>query len=123
MVPAVGQGALAVETRFDSVELARQLRIAANDEEVERAITCERAALRALQGGCQAPIGIHARFENGTLRADGVIASLDGRRVLRATVRGKADDLVRAQSLGADLARALLADGAEELLAAPKDSV
>ena len=78
MVPAVGQGALAVEVRSDAVELGRLLREAVNDEQTERAVMCERAALRTLQGGCQAPIGIHARYEECRLVVDGLIASLDG---------------------------------------------
>ncbi|HEV3152369.1 MAG TPA: hydroxymethylbilane synthase [Candidatus Baltobacteraceae bacterium] len=116
MVPAAGQGALAIETAADSL-VAPVLREAVNDERAEQAILCERAALRALRGGCQAPVGIHARFEGGALVVTGVVASEDGTTVLReeASAAHTADP----ESVGLTLANALLARGAERLLAAP----
>lgn len=122
LVPAVAQGALAVETRHDEAQLAQVLREAVNDGETERAVLCERAALHALRGGCQAPIGIHARHENGELAVEGVVAAIDGSTIVRETLRAKAEDVSQAQALGAALAQGLLAKGAERLLAMPKDS-
>jgi hydroxymethylbilane synthase len=118
MVPAVAQGALAVETLESANVLAQRLREAVNDEETERAVLCERAALRTLQGGCQAPIGIHARYENGELAVDAVIASLDGSTVLRESARGPAPTTDSAEALGAGLAQRMLARGAQSILAA-----
>lgn len=118
LVPAAGQGALAVETRTDCGELAAHLREAVNDDETERTVLCERAALRALQGGCQAPIGIHARFENGTLGVDGVIAAVDGSAVVRESMRGPAPSIAQAQALGIALAERMLQSGAAPILAA-----
>jgi hydroxymethylbilane synthase len=117
MIPAVAQGALAVETRADAAELAAQLRDAVNDPVTEIAVMCERAALRTLQGGCQAPIGIHARYENERLVVDGVIASLDGKAVVRDRRSAPVTDIASAEALGTDLAGALLAAGAASILA------
>jgi hypothetical protein len=118
LIPAVAQGALAVETRKDATELSAQLRAAINDEETERAVLCERAALRTLQGGCQAPIGIHARFEDGELAVDAVIAALDGSVTLREQRRGTVQSAAQAEALGVALAQALLEAGAKPILAA-----
>jgi len=118
MVPAVGQGALAVEVRSDAVELGQLLREAVNDEQTERAVMCERAALSTLQGGCQAPIGIHARYEESRLVVDGVIASLDGSSVVRDRMRDDASSIEAAQALGVALAQKLLERGAQRILAA-----
>ena len=117
LVPAVAQGALGIETLANAPEIAQRIREAVNDETIERAVLCERAALRTLQGGCQAPIGIHARWENSTLVVDGVIASLDGKTVIRDRRSGVITNNGSAEDLGIDLARALLAAGAAQILA------
>lgn len=117
MIPAVAQGALAIETRADAPEIAARIREAINDERAELAVLCERTALRALQGGCQAPIGIYARFEGERLMVDGVIASLDGTHVVRDRREGIAGTPAQAQALGDDLAQRLLERGAGKILA------
>ena len=71
VVPAVAQGALAVETRSEDAGLAGELRAAINDPVAELCVRCERAALRALRAGCSAPIGVHARLRG---RPDGGVA-------------------------------------------------
>ncbi|HET9394312.1 MAG TPA: hydroxymethylbilane synthase [Candidatus Rubrimentiphilum sp.] len=119
MVPAAGQGALAVELRTDD-ELAREVRAAVNDPQAELAIVCERAALRALRGGCQAPIGLHARFEDGQLEATGAVAALDGSRIIRTQLRRPVETVPQAETLGADVAAALEAQGASEVLGAQR---
>jgi hydroxymethylbilane synthase len=116
IVPAVAQGALAIETRRDAVELTARVREAINDDWAERAVRCERAALRELQGGCQAPIGIHARYQDNELLVDGAIAAVDGSRLIRERVRGAARFVAEAEELGIALARALLANGAKAIL-------
>ncbi len=118
LVPAVAQGALAVETRADAGDIAERLREAINDDRAERAVLCERAALRELRGGCLAPIGIHARYEGDALVAWGVVGAPDGRAALRERVGAAADTRERAQALGVSLARALIKRGADSLLAA-----
>ncbi|MHB8462730.1 MAG: hydroxymethylbilane synthase, partial [Vulcanimicrobiaceae bacterium] len=66
LVPAVGQGALAIEIRSDDAALQRELFAAVNDRDTALAVTCERAALAELQAGCNAPIGIHAVVTEST---------------------------------------------------------
>ena len=106
MVPAAGQGALAVELRADD-ELAREVREAVNDPKAELAIVCERAALRELRGGCQAPIGIHAQLEDGQLEATGAVAAPDGSRIIRTQLRRPVETVAQAETLGVDLAATL----------------
>ena len=89
MLPAPGQGALAVQCRTGDTETLR--RLAAIDEpEVRAAVEAERAFLQHLGGGCSAPIAAYARVEKGVLRMTGVVASPDGRRIVR--VEGEAAD-------------------------------
>ncbi len=114
MVPAVGQGALAVEVRVDE-SLGREIREAVNDERAELAVLCERAALRELRGGCQAPIGIHARFTGDTLQAIGAIAQADGSRVVRAELGRAVQTAAQADALGIELAAVLAAQNAQPL--------
>lgn len=116
-VPAVAQGALAIETRADADSIAKQLRDAINDDATAIAVFCERAALRALQGGCQAPIGIHARFDGACLIVDGVIASLDGKDVVRDRRSAPVTSIAAAEALGEELAQSLIAAGAPKILA------
>jgi len=117
MVPAVAQGALAVEVPARNAELAQQLRAAINDETSELAVLCERSALRALQGGCQAPIGIYAAFDGDRLTVRGAIPSLDGKTVIRATQSARVTTSDTAEALGVALANEMLAAGAESVLA------
>jgi hydroxymethylbilane synthase len=111
MCPAVGQGALAIETRErgPAAEICAQLEDAGTRAEVE----AERAVLRTLGGGCQVPIGAHARSSGGQLRLLGVVASPDGTRILRRESSGPALD---ALSLGQGLGNQLLATGGREIL-------
>ncbi|HEY6327422.1 MAG TPA: hydroxymethylbilane synthase [Candidatus Cybelea sp.] len=78
LVPAVGQGALAVETRAEDDRLAETLRSAVNDPLSELCIECERAALRELRAGCSAPLGIHAYFAESTMIVEGAYAPASG---------------------------------------------
>ncbi len=112
MCPAVGQGALAIETRDDggaAIELARKL----DHAETRAAVTAERAMLAVLGGGCQVPIGGYAFVENGVIHMRAIVASPDGSKVVRAELSGV--DPLRA---GASLGRNLLEKGAEEILRA-----
>ena len=116
LVPAAAQGALAVETRVDEPLLATELRAAVNDAPSELCIVCERSALGQLEGGCRAPIGIHATHADGTIRARGAVATLDGARIVRARVEGAVATREEAERLGLALAHALRAGGATEIL-------
>lgn len=115
LVPAVGQGALAVETRAGDW-LERVLRDALNDAPAELAVRCERAALRTLQGGCQAPIGIHATLSGEQLEVHGTVASLDGTRLVAARHAAAVREVEEAQAAGEELAALLLARGAQAIL-------
>ena len=141
MCPAVGQGALAIETRTGD-ERIEQAVMPLDDPATRAAVRAERALLRCLGGGCQAPIAAHAsragshacpeRSERGAvfvpwdLRADeklellGVVAALDGSRVVRAAAAAPADD---PEGLGAMVAQELLKQGAREILSSVRGEV
>lgn len=113
MLPAVGQGALGIETRAgdkSTIEIVSRL----NHKETEISVNSERALLRRLEGGCQIPIGAYGRIVNQNFRLDAVIGSLDGKRIVRDFIRGKPEDSER---LGIELAELLLANGGKEILA------
>jgi hydroxymethylbilane synthase len=112
MCPAVGQGALAVETRDDGGEafrIAKHLEHAAS----RIAVTAERAVLAALGGGCQAPIGSHAYIDGDTLIVVGAVVSPDGAQVVRRRIHGSIADPV---SVGRSLAEQILSAGGKEIL-------
>lgn len=107
-VPAVGQGALAIETRDDGGK-GHQAAAKMDDPETRARLTAERAALRALGGGCQVPMGAHAILENGILKIHGIVVSLDGLTAIRAQAHGPAAD---AENIGVELGQKLLQAGA-----------
>jgi hydroxymethylbilane synthase len=112
MLPAVGQGALGIETRADDRETVR-LVAGLDDPESHSAVTAERALLRELEGGCQLPLGAWARRENGELRLEACVFSADGKEFVRNELRGNADD---AENLGARLGQMLIEAGADRIL-------
>ena len=112
MLPAVGQGALAVETRVDDEE-TQTLLAPLDDAQTRAACTAERGLLRALGGGCQLPIAAHAIVQDNHLRLSGLVAASSGATIVRDSLEGSAAD---AEQLGGELARRLLARGAESLL-------
>jgi hydroxymethylbilane synthase len=115
MLPAPGQGALAVECRADSRELAARLG-AVTDQASMAAVTAERSLLEALEAGCSAPVGAYAAgLEQLRMRA--AVMSTDGSRVLRA--RGDAPSADAGQ-LGRALAAELLQSGAGDLISVPQ---
>ena len=113
-LPAVGQGALAIECRTDDAEV-RQMLDFLNDMPTVHATNAERAFLGLLEGGCQVPIGVHADVEGDQIKIEAIIAALDGSTVLRDTIEGAADDAV---ALGQELGRKMLANGGQAILAA-----
>lgn len=112
-LPAVGQGALAIESRDNDAEV-REMLAFLNDEATKQATDAERAFLGLLEGGCQVPIGVHADVENGEIRIEAIIAELDGKKILRDTIVGKA---ANAAELGRELGQKMLAEGGQEILA------
>lgn len=112
-LPAVGQGALAIECRSDNKEV-RDMLAFLNDLPTKQATDAERAFLGLIEGGCQVPIGVHAEVENNNVKIEAVIASLDGSKVLRNNITGPA---VNAADLGRKLGQQMLAEGGEQILA------
>ncbi|HTY10580.1 MAG TPA: hydroxymethylbilane synthase [Bacteroidota bacterium] len=112
ILPAVGQGALAVEIRKDDAFLASAL-APLNDLPTAQSTAGERALLRHLEGGCQIPIGTYGRIESGRFVLDAVVGSIDGKKVVRGTISGDPGDSER---LGISLAKDLLHRGADEIL-------
>lgn len=112
-LPAVGQGALAVVARADRADVLGRLR-ALHDADSAACTGAERALLRALEGGCQVPIGALGRMEGGRVVLHGLVAELDGGRMVRVEESGPADE---AEAVGRRAADALLAGGAGEILA------
>ena len=110
---AVSQGAIGIECREDDAEIMALI-AKINDEETATCVCAERALLRALEGGCQIPIAAHAVIKNDTLKLNGLVASLDGKRVIKETLSGNKDN---AEEIGLELAKKLTALGADEILA------
>lgn len=109
---AVGQGALGIECRADDTELISLLKAIEHPETRDRCLA-ERSFLRSLEGGCQVPIGVNTEIDGDNLTLIGVVASVDGQKLVKDTVSGAASD---AESLGIELAKLLRNQGAQEVL-------
>ena len=112
MLPAPGQGALAVECRADRADLI-ELLVTLDDATTRAAVSAERALLGALEAGCSAPVGAYAALEDQTLHLTGVVVGYDGERQIRLSESGHPDE---AERLGRDLAARMLAEGADQLM-------
>jgi hydroxymethylbilane synthase len=113
MLPAVGQGALGIETRANDARTAALVSLL-DHAPTRAACTAERALLHALGGGCQVPIAAHAVVHGATLRLEALVAALSGEQVIRDVI---ADETAHAARAGETLAARLRARGAETLLA------
>ena len=111
-LPAIGQGALGIETRTGDQETERFLRFL-NDPESSVAVSAERAFLKKLEGGCQVPIAAYGRTEGGLLRLDGLVGRTDGKQLVRHHLEGPEGE---AEAMGTRLAEILLERGAAEIL-------
>jgi hydroxymethylbilane synthase len=111
-LPAVGQGAIAVQARAADRE-AEEMVEKLDDLETRTAIIAERALLGALQGGCQVPMGAWARIERGELLMDAVVCSVDSTQNVRRRLTGQKD---QAAQLGQQMAQLLIENGAREIL-------
>ncbi len=111
-MPAVGQGAIAVEARLKDTEAADAL-MKLDDAETRTAIICERALLAKLQGGCQVPLGAWARIERGELVLEACVCSVDGVQYVKQRATAPPD---QAAQLGEHMARLLIEAGAQSIL-------
>lgn len=111
-MPAVGQGAIAVECRLKDTE-AGDLLAPLDDAETRTAIIAERALLSALQGGCQVPMGAWARIERSELLLDACVCSVDGAQYVKQRATAPPDQAVE---LGEHMARVLIEAGAQSIL-------
>jgi len=116
-LPAVGQGALAIEARQDDAEVVELLSFL-NDPETRAAVFAERAFLRVIEGGCQVPVGVYGEISMQRLCLSALIASVDGQTMIKDQVCGDAAD---GEALGYELAERMLAAGGREILAALED--
>lgn len=111
-LPAVGQGALAIENRREDLELLKVLEFL-HHLETATAVNGERAYLRELEGGCQVPFGVFGKVESGMLRLEAVILSVDGTIKLKDGISGPAE---QAEKLGITLAQRMYQAGGREIL-------
>ncbi|MEL6157926.1 MAG: hydroxymethylbilane synthase [Cyanobacteria bacterium J06554_11] len=109
---AVGQGALGIECRQGDDDILNILKVLEHKPTAQRCYA-ERAFLRELEGGCQVPIGVNTRIEGDMLSLTGIVASLDGKQLIKDVVTGSPVD---AESMGTELAKRLRAQGAQEIL-------
>ncbi|HEX3073687.1 MAG TPA: hydroxymethylbilane synthase [Ignavibacteriales bacterium] len=112
MLPAVGQGALGIEIHEDN-EFVHEVLQSLNNDDVLGAVRAERAFLKTLEGGCQAPIGALAVTKTNGIYIDGLVAAIDGSVTYRKKARGKKSD---PEGLGKALAKDLIKAGAGETL-------
>ena len=112
ILPAVGQGALGIEIHEDN-KVVEEIIKSLHHDETYKAVIAERALLRALEGGCQVPIGAFAEVKPSGLYLDAVVGSLDGSITYRKKLRGSKND---PDKLGKTLAKDLLKAGAKEIL-------
>ena len=111
-LPAIAQGALGIEARRDDT-IVRELLSRVEDPSTRITVTAERALLHRLEGGCQVPIAAHAVLDGDIMTLEGLVASVDGRRVIRHQIQGPATE---AHQLGTMLAERLLAEGGDVIL-------
>jgi hydroxymethylbilane synthase len=126
MLPAPGQGALAVTVRTDDAEVQRAVHRAVHDAATSVEVAAERAFLRRLEGGCQVPVAAHAQLEGTSsrsrLRLRGRVISLGGESMVEGRDAGPASDEAAAAALGTALAERLLGEGAATILAKVREA-
>ena len=112
LLPAMGQGALGIETRLDDTKIYDFISTL-NHEQTHYAVSAERSMVGRLDGGCQVPIGAYARVEKGLITLKGLVASLDGEIIYKLENVGPVDDAI---NIGQELGSKLLKMGANEIL-------
>lgn len=116
-VPAVGQGALAIECREEDEEI-REILSLINDKETAETVTAERTFLNLLEGGCQVPIGGHAYYQEDELVMTALVGTPDGKTILKEVVRGKTP-----VEVGTEAADLLINQGAKEIVQNAKEEL
>ena len=109
---AVGQGALGIECRSQDTEVLELLKVIEHTPTSQRCYA-ERSFLRELEGGCQVPIGVNTQIDGDQLTLTGIVASVDGKKLVKDAITGKASE---AEQLGIKLAHSLREQGAQEIL-------
>jgi hydroxymethylbilane synthase len=109
---AVGQGALGIECREGDSDVLQVIKALEHEPTAQRC-EAERSFLRELEGGCQVPIGVYTEITDGQLSLTGMVASLDGQRLIKDTLSAPASGAV---ALGVDLANRLKSQGAQTIL-------
>ncbi|HNX55722.1 MAG TPA: hydroxymethylbilane synthase [Prolixibacteraceae bacterium] len=112
VMPAVSQGAIAIETRENDAEV-EMLMAKVNHLDTWNAITAERAFLARLEGGCQVPLGCYSKVEKEQLVLSGFVASIDGKQYIKETISG---NIAKGAELGVEMAEKMLGRGAHEIL-------
>lgn len=111
-LPAIGQGVLAIETRFDDRDINETIAFL-NDSETALTMKAERAFLRRLEGGCQVPIAAYVQLSGDSLAIEGMVASVDGKKIVRQRRSGRPEE---AETLGLELAETVLSMGGDQIL-------
>ena len=114
LLPAVGQGAVGIETRINDIELHKLL-APLHHPQTAVCVQAERAMNRRLQGGCQVPIAGYATIDNQILTLNALVGSIDGQQIIHQ--QGKTQDLLAVEALGEQVATGLLNQGAAAILA------
>ena len=109
---AVGQGALGIECKSNDKKVLEIINVL-EDKPTSQRCLAERAFLRELEGGCQVPIGVNSNIDNGQLYLTGMVASLDGKRLIKDQVIGDIND---PELIGIELAKKLKLQGADKIL-------
>lgn len=112
MLPAVGQGAIGIESRTDDKQILDIISVL-DDKKSRACIQAERAMNNALQGGCQVPIAGYCRLNNDELTLQGLVGRVDGSKIIKQQITGFINE---AESLGEKLAKQLLNQGADLIL-------
>ena len=109
---AVGQGALGIECKSDNDDVLKIIQVLTHEETSKRCLA-ERSFLRELEGGCQVPIGVNSEIKNNQIFLNGMVASIDGKKLIKDQSIGPSTDPER---IGKDLANKLKMQGAEKIL-------
>ncbi len=112
MTPAVGQGALCIETRKDDPDI-EPVMVKLNHQKTAICVTGERAFLNELEGSCHIPVGCFAKFVDDDIMLTGIVASIDGTEIIKHTLNSEPDTI---EQKGIELAKILLKNGAKEIL-------
>ena len=112
MLTAPGQGAIAIEIRKEDNKILEVLSVL-NHEQSAICVTAERSFLNRLEGGCQIPFAAHATLDGDTLTVEGLVSTLDGRKIQREKIIGNSKDAIQ---LGIDLANSIQDNGGYEIL-------